>query len=547
MREIKFKISIILLLVSVMGIAALVGIAQSENTNNKADNFDDNLNLVRIFRLVNGLNKEAEKQETKGFAKRAEMLRNYFQKKTGISNDAKLKFNELATNFQKESEKVNVEMKEVRKNQKNKPNDEALNAEFEKLRETRNKLFDVSREFFKNDVFKDDSEKVLNFLREEILGKMKNTKKSKSTKDKFNLKPFQEISYEDSYDESFIEGYSWIEYDSVNNEVWSGSTTNGLCYVNNQESERDYECSATFVSAVLTDEEGIGSIADEMYGTENFAEVYLFTTPTVDGNYCVDGEHYIEDNNNELLYAQSSDCMNVELPQEISSLEFEEIDSPIDDNPTFGNHTLPDGKRIFPDKETPSDTTNRAKVRIKATISPVVENVEVHFKSFDLDDPSSNALPLDDETLAEDNRGEVNGNKEGVLDEGGNTITAVTDSNGVASVVLTVTKQPGDNFAVVASKDGNYLANISVQGVELKNGSQTVSTSETTSQNPAIRTEMLTVWRKFHIEVDDMGVVTNNKETGTISSAILLGGTAIELKLDKILEEKKVSTRKDTS
>lgn len=249
MNRLKHKLPIVLLLVSVLGIAVLVVIAQSQNSENNEtdksesepnqsvnsdlqtkDNFDDNRNLARIFRLVNGLNKEADKQEAKGFSKRAERVRSHFQKKTGISDEAKLKINQLAGTFQKENESLNSKIKEIRKNQENKPNDEASTSELEKLRETRNKLYEESRQSLHNNLSKDDLNKVLKFFREQILAKMKKTKKSESPKEfKDKLNSFKKISYKESFSEAYIEGYSIIEYDDVNNEIWSTSITEGYC------------------------------------------------------------------------------------------------------------------------------------------------------------------------------------------------------------------------------------------------------------------------------------------------------------------------------
>lgn len=320
MREIKFKISIILLLVSVVGIAALIGIAQSENTNNKADNFDDNLNLVRVFRLVNSLNKEAEKQETKGFTKRAEMLRNYFQKKTGISNEAKLKLNQLATNFQKESEKVNAEIKEVRKNQANKPNDEAVASELVKLRESRIKLFDSSRKSLNDEFAKEDFERVLKFLREEILERIKNNSKARAKKNpikKENQEFFENISLNTTFEaamDSFMLGYSSVEYDGENKEVWSSSITEGNCEYRDEDGGLENNCSSASVHSVLSDPDGTGIALEDVSLSGSYAESYLYSTPVVSGQFCIDAEHQIEDQVYFVLYSQSSDCVNVALP-----------------------------------------------------------------------------------------------------------------------------------------------------------------------------------------------------------------------------------------
>ena len=60
------------------------------------------------------------------------MVRNYFQRKSGISDEAKQKLNELAKNFQKEDQNLSSQIKDVSKNLKVNP-DESKKAELEKL------------------------------------------------------------------------------------------------------------------------------------------------------------------------------------------------------------------------------------------------------------------------------------------------------------------------------------------------------------------------------------------------------------------------------
>lgn len=323
MNRLKRSLPVILLLVSILSVAGFAVIAQSQNGGNKnaptKDDFGDNLNLGRIFRLVNSLNKEADKQQTKGFSKRAEMVRNYFQKKTGISDDARMKLSELAGNFQKERESINNAIKEVRRNQKNKPNDEALTSELRKLRESRNKLYDASREFLNKDLAKDDFERVLKFLREQIIKKVKNggkSKRAKSLYEKTDSSLFKNISYNQSNGGGFIDGYSFIDYDAVGNEVWAQSITEGTCLVSGGDNEDvGNECRGASVHSILSDADGTGVAIEDGDGADNYAEVFFYWTPIIQGTYCVDAEHNVEDTDYTLLYAQSYDCMNVEFPE----------------------------------------------------------------------------------------------------------------------------------------------------------------------------------------------------------------------------------------
>lgn len=187
------------------------------------------------------------------------------------------------------------------------------------------------------------------------------------------------------------------------------------------------------------------------------------------------------------------------------------------------------GDRIYPDKTTPSDGTNRKRVRVKATLSAAVISVPIYFKSFDVDDPSSNASPVDPDAeganSGDDNRAATN--KPGILSPANqtgttNTVTLTTNSSGVAEADLTVTMHPGDNFMAAASGDPSIVSGIQIDGITLKDaGNNTLPITR------AKNTTMLTVWRKLHLEVDNMGAVTDNFATGTITSAVRVGNTTV--------------------
>lgn len=138
------------------------------------------------------------------------------------------------------------------------------------------------------------------------------------------------------------------------------------------------------------------------------------------------------------------------LDTRVSALTFEPIStlrirSVIDTNTNTGG-----GQRIFPDKDDPNANIDRYihnTVQVKALVTPAKQGVKVYFKSYDLDDPSANMLPIDDDTgtnTGNDNRGMP---KSGTL----GAVSALTDANGTATIDFTVTMQPGDNFAVAAS------------------------------------------------------------------------------------------------
>ena len=206
-------------------------------------------------------------------------------------------------------------------------------------------------------------------------------------------------------------------------------------------------------------------------------------------------------------------------PPEVKSVVFEALSNggSIDRHPTDPLFGCQDkcGQRIFADKNTPGDTADRSKVRVKA-ITTYPEGTKIYFKSFDLDDPSSND-PDVDQTGSQgfDNRGGPT--LTGTLSAGFGT----TDASGIATVEFEVKKQPGNNYMVAASADSPYLNGIVEEGIGLKDqGGSVLPTLK------AKATEMLTVWRRVHIEVDSMGEATGNKFVATVEGLVGEAGQA---------------------
>lgn len=227
----------------------------------------------------------------------------------------------------------------------------------------------------------------------------------------------------------------------------------------------------------------------------------------------------------------------------VTSVVYEQIDTtdlPIDRNPNVG-----DGRRIFSDKKDAGDTVDRRKIRVKAQYGENTAGVMIYFRNFDLDDPSANAAPIDAEptlNAGDDNNGNVDGTtntRAGQLSSKNSRdcrgfskgLACPTDATGIATVDFTVTRQPGDNFTVAASANETYVTNLTLaaDGINLKDTSNTPtpatipapgSNACATSSVRACRADMLTVWRRLHIEVDSMGYVSSNSVTGTIAIGI---------------------------
>lgn len=182
-------------------------------------------------------------------------------------------------------------------------------------------------------------------------------------------------------------------------------------------------------------------------------------------------------------------------------------------------------QRIFPDKHSPNENVDRRTVRVTANVGQ--PGVMVHFKNVDVDDPSSD--PLIDENDGNGNGPTGNDNRDGrnagpgqpypasaagVLSQ----TSAITNSSGVATVLFTVTRQPGDNFRIAASTDNGYLTGVVANGTGLKDAAN-IPLPEPGAAAPNARarqTKLLTVWRKIHLEVDSMGPVVQNYVSGFV-------------------------------
>jgi len=198
----------------------------------------------------------------------------------------------------------------------------------------------------------------------------------------------------------------------------------------------------------------------------------------------------------------------------VDSVEWEAIESPIDNNPNANG-----GKRLFPGKADPTDTTPRNTVRVKATITPAIQDVTLYFKAFDVDDPTPASV---DTTSEIDTNGDSGNDNHGSPAAGTlSAATATTDSSGETTVDFTVTMQPGDNFRVAVSCNQQAVDELTV--------TDSSSPKYVTPDNAQISafsgalSPMLTVWRSLWLEFDSMGPpptsgAEKNFDEGTVDS-----------------------------
>lgn len=281
---------------------------------------ETNKNLSRLYFLINSLNQEAAKQKKLGFEKRSKSLETYFEKKTGISENSKELINRLAFDFLSELEKTEKDIAELKKNSSSEAQDQ-----LESLLEIRLKLYEASRKSLIEGVGSEAITKIARFLQENIINKLNNGEKVRHSlhlKEKFKSNVFKKTSFGETFGNGFINGYSTIYYDEASNEVWGESVTEGTCLVDGGDhDDRENECRGSEVYSILSDPDGTGISTDYQTGQDNYASAFVFASAELDGQYCIDAEHHVEDTDYSVLYAQSYDCMNIE-PSIIKRIQY---------------------------------------------------------------------------------------------------------------------------------------------------------------------------------------------------------------------------------
>ena len=236
----------------------------------------------------------------------------------------------------------------------------------------------------------------------------------------------------------------------------------------------------------------------------NQNEIRIWEAPLVNGNYDV-----VVDFAPFGVYDQGQDIID-----ELDNVGFEVVDSaslaivyPIND------------LRVFPEKEVP---TGYKKDYIYAVvkIDPAASGTTIYWDSIDIDDPSSDAAPVDPNgATGDDNRGNYGAvpgtpdGDDGLLqgEDAGGIATVTTNSIGIAYALFRVTTQPGDNFTLRASTSPTFA-----------------SFDESAP---------VTVWRRLHVEIDSMGAPSGTTVTGNITGVAPAGGGQSNVTVDVVLDD----------
>jgi hypothetical protein len=209
---------------------------------------------------------------------------------------------------------------------------------------------------------------------------------------------------------------------------------------------------------------------------------------------------------------------------QVTSVVWETYPDDVTEYPDHGANLGLDGcpkngdKRIYPGKkdcdDSAAETLMRRKVKVKATLNctPYLSDyIYVYFRAWDVDDPSANTSPVDDDNKVDPNDISIDNRGSFGFDTGG-TKTKVVRASGSSSVIATfyVSYQPGDNYRITATTCSSRNNELNSYKVENNNLPPTVK-----------RSEMLTTWRKLHAELDSMETIpTSGAEKNFVSGDI---------------------------
>ena len=215
----------------------------------------------------------------------------------------------------------------------------------------------------------------------------------------------------------------------------------------------------------------------------------------------------------------------------------------LDDDPNWPGGLAPNASRVFPDARAVGgivepDARDRVDVEVSLTVAPPGE-LKLYLRSFDVDDPTAGTNAVDDESMADDNRGATPAQAGQFAGESGGVLELVFPENvKTANCEFQTTMQPGDNFRIAANGDRDFLATLANNDVTQDTGGgeadrnankqRIVCTNITgTVAEQEIRladnyaSDVLTVWRFLHVEVDSMAAPpTTGAEKNTVEGTL---------------------------
>jgi hypothetical protein len=193
------------------------------------------------------------------------------------------------------------------------------------------------------------------------------------------------------------------------------------------------------------------------------------------------------------------------------TLALEDVNSTLDANPNWGA-----GKRIFPDRQTPTDATSRDELLVRVTLDPPLSGVPVRLRVLDVDDAT--ATSFDPSGVIDVNAANGNDNfgVAGTLSAPGGLT-----SSGVYTSQMTVGMQPGDNYRVAFAFKQEMIDQLTVDNVGASK--QVPADNNQKIGYNGLLSEMLTVWRRLWYEFDSMGPIPTSGPEKNFDDGVIAG------------------------
>ncbi|MBM3498663.1 MAG: hypothetical protein FJX74_08310 [Armatimonadetes bacterium] len=188
---------------------------------------------------------------------------------------------------------------------------------------------------------------------------------------------------------------------------------------------------------------------------------------------------------------------------QVADVAWKAVYQPLSSNPGSGRATDPgSGQRLFAELINPGDPPQKARrVWVEATVTPLLPDVRLYFRSFDVDDPSWDVGLVDADTAGDDNRGSPKAGRLGLT-------SRPTNTAGKAPVLFEAPSQPGDNIRVGVATTRESADGLSFgYSIFIQDGRPRRINHHTPVAGVS---PLLTIWRTMHLEVDRMQDVTGN-------------------------------------
>lgn len=208
--------------------------------------------------------------------------------------------------------------------------------------------------------------------------------------------------------------------------------------------------------------------------------------------------------------------------------------------------TSVDEFKFYPDAATPPDDTTpggaaRNWVNVAIKIHPQIGGVPLYLKWLDVDDPTSNTAPVDDESGANGDVSEADNRLTGTGAAAGLASSTTTTGSGEVHETFAVGWiQPGNNFRIAVSPRQDELTPVEAikddpfarlfydaDGSSLWDSNEGPLMDNSMFYAGVGVSPLLTVWRYLHVEVDSMRKVTGNSTGVDIDFAVRQGDKSI--------------------